>query len=284
MLVINIIGAGAVGQTIGHLLVKHKAATIQAVLNKTPASSQRAIIFIGQGQAYSAIKDLPSADLILLTVPDQHIISVAEELSTSPHLQSGTVVMHCSGAMNSECLASLRNKHCALASLHPALSFTDPNLAIAQFANTLCALEGEVAAINLLTPLFTTIGGQVYQIKPEQKTLYHLAAVFATNYTVTLVQQAYEGFVSAGLSEQQAKDLTDAFLSNISKNMKQVVEPKQALTGPLQRGDVVTIQSHLQALTDPDVRALYLSLAHATLSMTSLGDKILRELKNLLDR
>lgn len=283
MLTINIIGAGVVGQTLGHLLVKHQAAKIQSVLNKTPASSQRAITFIGQGQDYSAIKDLPPADLILLTIPDQHISSVAEELSTSPHLQSGTVVMHCSGALNSECLSSLRNKHCALASLHPALSFTDPNLAIAQFANTLCALEGDAVAVDILTPLFTKIGAQIYQIKPEKKALYHLAAVFATNYTVTLVQQAYEGFVAAGLSKQQAKDLADAFLSNVSKNMKQVAEPKQALTGPLQRGDVVTIQSHLQALTDPDARVLYLSLAHATLSMTSLDDKILRELKNLLD-
>lgn len=284
MLTINIIGAGAVGQTVGHLLVKCNVAKIQVVLNTTPESSQRAINFIGQGEICTTINDLPCADLILLTVPDQQIVSVAENLSISPNLQSGTVVLHCSGALNSECLSSLRTKHCALASIHPALSFTEPHLAVLQFANTLCALEGDVAALNVLTPLFTTIGGQVYQIKPEHKTLYHVAAVFATNYTVTLVQQAYDGFLAAGLSKQQAKTLADAFLSNVSKNMEQVAEPKQALTGPLQRGDVVTIERHLQVLTDPDVRALYLSLAHATLSMTSLDDEILRELKDLLNR
>lgn len=282
MLTINIIGAGAVGQTLGHLWVKHQAAKIQTVLNQSIDSSQRAINFIGQGQIGHTISDLPSSDLVLLSVPDQDIVSIANELSKNPHLQPGTLILHCSGALNSDCLASLRSKQCALASLHPAMSFIHPKFAVTQFANTLCALEGDVEAVSVLAPLFTTIGARVYQIEPEQKTRYHLAAVLATNYIVTLSQQAYTGFLDAGLSKQQAKELTDVFLTSASNNIKQVEEPKQALTGPLQRGDSVTIQRHLQILQDPNLRVLYLCLAKSTLSIAALEDDILRKIEAVL--
>ena len=282
MLTINIIGAGAVGQTLGHLLVEHQVASIKSVLNQSAASSHSAIEWMGQGHVCQTLAELLPADIILLTVPDQQISMIAERLSHSPNLRSGTIVLHCSGALNSQALGSLRSKNCILASLHPALSFTDPKLAVTQFANTLCALEGDAAAKAILQPLFTAIGATVYEIQAEQKTLYHLAAVFVTNYTVALSQQAYEQFLAAGLSQSQAKQLTDKFLTNVSENIEQAYEPKQALTGPLQRGDKVTIESHLQILQDPNARALYVSLAKATLAMTTLDEVTMQTLKNLL--
>ena len=272
MLTVNIIGAGAVGQTLGYLLVKHRAAKIQAIFNQSEESSKHAIEFIGQGQSVSSMSDLPAADLFLITVPDQKIAALADELAVKTHLRAGTIVMHCSGALTSACLGSLRARECKLASLHPSFSFKNPQSSISQFENIPCALEGDAVALATITNLFTSIGGQVYQIATEKKALYHAAAVFGSNYVITLLQQARDCFLDAGLSEQQAKHVLDALLASVVVNVKQASEPKLALTGPIQRADVTTIHHHLQALTDPLAREFYLLMAKKTLSIAVLDE------------
>lgn len=270
MLTVNIIGAGAVGQTFGYLLVHHQLAKIQAVHNQNAESSYQAIDFMGQGQWHPSVHELPAADLFLITVPDQQITPIAQELAGNPNLHPGTMVMHCSGALTSDCLNSLRARECKVASLHPSFSFREPQFSINQFVTIPCAIEGDVAAVEFITPLFTGIGAQIYQIATENKALYHAAAVFGSNYVITLLQQAHHCFLAAGLSEQQAKDVLDALLPSVVENVKQVSEPKLALTGPIQRGDVTTIQQHLQVLTEPDVREFYLMMAKKTLAIASL--------------
>ena len=126
MLTVNIIGAGAVGQTLGYLLVKHRVAKIKAIFNQSEESSKHAIEFIGQGQSVSSISDLPVADLFIITVPDQKIAALADELAVNNHLQAGTIVMHCSGALTSACLGILRARECQVASLHPSFCFKNP--------------------------------------------------------------------------------------------------------------------------------------------------------------
>lgn len=282
MMKINIIGAGAVGQTFGHLFVKYRLATIQGVVNQTEQSAQRAIQFIGQGQCYAAIRDLPHADLTLLTVADQQIAALASILATNPNLQPGAVVMHCSGTLTSACLASLQDKQCAVASLHPAMSLKNPKWSVQQFMQIPCAVEGDPEAVTLITKVFTSIGAVVYPIMPEKKPLYHAAAVFSTNYPVTIFQQAYACFAEAGLSKEQAKAVLDRFLQTVINNVQQVSEPKLALTGPIQRGDATVVQQHLEALTDPKLHDLYLRLAKETLDVASLDAAVFDEMNNIL--
>ena len=272
MLTLNIIGAGAVGQTWGYLLVKHRVAKIQAIFNQSQESSKNAIEFIGQGYAVSSVSDFPAADLFLITVPDQKIAVLADELAVNAQVQAGTIMLHCSGALTSACLSTLRARGCVVASLHPSFSFKNPQSAINQFVNIPCALEGDAAAMTTITNLFNAIGGQVYQIAIEKKALYHAAAVFGSNYVITLLQQARDCFLDAGLPEQQAKDVLDALLSSVVENVTQASEPKLALTGPIQRADVMTIHHHLQALTDPLAREFYLFMAQKTLSISVLDE------------
>jgi hypothetical protein len=46
--------------------------------------------------------------------------------------------------------------------------------------------------------------------------------------------------------------------------------PTEALTGPLKRADVATIQSHIQALDDPLWKSLYTTLGQATIPWVKL--------------
>ncbi len=284
MLTVNIIGAGAVGQVLGHLLSKHNAAKIQGVVNRSILSTERAIQFIGDGQTYEFIADLPHADLIMLTVPDQQIEAVAQILALNQHLQPGAIVMHCSGALTSTCLQSLRPKNCTIASLHPAMSFKNPAKSVKQFMNIPCALEGDDAALDSITEVFSAIGASVYLIEPEKKAMYHIAAVFAANYPITLLQQAHACFLNAGLSPSQAKLVIDGLFQTVLENVQQAIEPRYALTGPIQRGDVSTIQEHINALKDDaKIQELYSKLAQETLAISLPGDSIRRDIMDILE-
>lgn len=282
MTTVNIVGAGAVGQTLGHLWAKQGTVTIQAVVNASLASAERAVQFIGQGQIYSSVLDLPAADVTILTVPDRQIAQSAADLARNPNLQPGAIVLHCSGALSSECLAVLRERYCVVASLHPMLSFKHPQFAATQFVNTPCALEGDPATVMPLTRLFQMIGGSVYCLAPEQKALYHAAAVLVGNYPVVLAQHAHACLLTAGLPESQIKAVIVRLLQSVVDNIYQVSEPKLALTGPIQRGDASSLNQHLEALADSNVDNLYRILAKETLALTVHKDELRDEIERLL--
>ena len=282
MLTVNIIGAGAVGQTFGYLLVKHNLIVIKAVLNQRLETAIAAIEFMGQGYAVSDMSELPPAHLYLITVPDQQIALVANQLAANPHLPDGALVMHCSGALTSACLYSLHARGCKLASMHPCFSFHNPKGSVADFTSIPCALEGDSAAFAPITELFTAIGAQVYPIAEDKKALYHASAVFASNYLIPLLQQAHDGLLQAGLSTVQAKAVVDKLVYSVAENVKQSTEPKHALTGPIQRADINTVIHHLEALSDPVAREFYQFMANKTLSITNVNELLIMAINQVI--
>ena len=98
-LLVNIIGAGNLGKTIGSLLVKHQQVTIGAICNSSKISSINAINFIGQGSYCPEIDELPPADLTFITTPDDLIQATCEALSKNKFMKHGSIVLHCSGLL-----------------------------------------------------------------------------------------------------------------------------------------------------------------------------------------
>ncbi|MHB9099602.1 MAG: DUF2520 domain-containing protein, partial [Syntrophales bacterium] len=89
------------------------------------------------------------------------------------------------------------------------------------------------------------LGGIPIEIPAEFKPLYHAAACMVSNYLTTLINAAEEIYLSLGLSRDEA---ISAFLPLIEGTLKNV-ETKgsvQALTGPISRGDVGTIEEHIR--------------------------------------
>jgi predicted short-subunit dehydrogenase-like oxidoreductase (DUF2520 family) len=277
---VNIIGAGRVGQTLGRLLVKAQFARIQAVVTRSALSARAAIEWIGQGDYYAMDALLPPADLTVLTTPDDTLVSVSVALARNGYLRQGDGVIHCSGRYDSSCLQAVRESGCWVASLHPLCSIAQPALSLSSLAGTLCALEGDEAGMAVLQALCAAIGGVPFLLGTQQKALYHAASVFAANYTVTLAELARTCFQQAGIEHVVIKPMVQQLMHSSLTNLAQVDLPAEALTGPLQRGDVATIHAHLNALP-PDARACYLALARATRPLLSAG--VSQQLVALLD-
>lgn len=273
MLSINLIGTGSVGKTIGRLLVKNKLATIRGVYNRNNESSVKGLKFIGEGQSCSSILDLPSADIVLITTPDDFIPEVSLALSQHQGMQSGCIVAHCSGSLTSDVLLSMKSRGCYVASIHPMRSFAEPDISVEQFAGTYCAIEGDDEAVDVVGNLFRSLDAIVYPLKKAKKAMYHAAGVFASNYLVTLSAQALSCMQLAEVDKEIAMKVIVNIMKGTVLNLEKTMSPEKSLTGPIQRGDISTLKNHLSAFESANLKKLYLLLGKATLDLTHHSEK-----------
>ena len=271
---LNLIGAGRVGQTLAHLWARQGMLRVQDVLTRSTDSAQAALAFIEPdifaARAVAQIADMRPADLWLLAVPDAQIAACAQVLAANVRQRADTpaLAFHCSGAQSAELLAPLRELGWAVASAHPVLSFASGQSALAQFAGTPCALEGDAAACDALRPLFTAIGAACFDVRSQDKVLYHAAAVLATNFAPVLQTLAEDAWRATGMPDALVLRLRERLLRNAVDNIV-ALGPRKALTGPAARGDFAAIarQAAVVADWDPQAAAAYRALSDLALRM-----------------
>lgn len=247
---LNLVGAGHVGKVLGRLLSASGACVVQDVLTRSPASALAATDFIEAGRACADIEELRPADIWLLAVNDDQIAPMAAALAQA-HEVKDAVVFHCSGAKESSELQALADPGALVASVHPIRSFADPDAVARDFAGTFCGIEGEAKALALLAPAFEAIGARLVTIDAAAKTVYHAAAVFASNYLTTVLDAALRAYQAAGVPEAIARELARPLASETMANVFRL-GPAAALSGPVARGDHATVARQQQALLDWD--------------------------------
>ena len=281
-MIVNIIGTGNLGKTIGHLLVKNKVANILSVFNRQNISSINGIKFIGEGVQCHDICSLPNADIIFISTPDDSIAEVCAKLSNNKHIRSGSIVVHCSGSLTSDVLLSMKDLGCYIASIHPIYSFSQPDISVEQYTGTFCAFEGDKEATEVISKLFDSIGSITYPINKEKKSLYHAAGVFASNYLVTLAQQSLLCLQEAGVKRDMAMQVTTNIMKVTLLNLEISLSPEQSLTGPIQRGDIATIVKHLASFDKHEQKQLYSILGMQTVGLTKHADEKIKQIQESL--
>ncbi|HEX8604699.1 MAG TPA: Rossmann-like and DUF2520 domain-containing protein [Pseudoduganella sp.] len=266
---LSIVGAGHVGRTLGRLWQVAGVFDIAGVLARSPASAQRGVDFIGAGLALTAADTLPAADVYMLAVTDDQIVPACAALAASRPLE-GAIVFHCSGALASGALEAARLAGAQVASVHPIRSFADPEAVVAAFAGTFCGIEGSHAALALLVPALEAIGARPVAIDPAAKTVYHAAAVFASNYLVTVLDAALRAYQAAGIPEDVARELARPLAQESLSNVFRM-GAAGALSGPIARGDYATVRRQQAAVSawDADTGKLYGALVPATTALAA---------------
>ncbi|HZW14309.1 MAG TPA: Rossmann-like and DUF2520 domain-containing protein [Noviherbaspirillum sp.] len=262
---INILGAGHVGKTLGRLWTQNKVFTVQDVLNATLESGTQAAAFIGAGRAVANLDQMRPADITLIATPDDRIGDCCKALAQTGLLVPGTIVFHCSGALPSSILNAASGRGAAVASIHPIRSFAEPEQVVNAFGGTFCGMEGDEAALDVLQAGFTAIGARLVPIDARFKAVYHAAAVFASNYLVTLLDVAVQSYMKAGIPEETAMQLMEPLVRGTVDNVFRL-GPTDALTGPIARGDIATAVKQYRAVNAWDNRhgALYKQLGKLT--------------------
>jgi predicted short-subunit dehydrogenase-like oxidoreductase (DUF2520 family) len=265
---INIIGPGRVGRTLGALLQRSGLCDVQDVLSAEIATAESAVSFIGAGRSVRVLRDMRAAGLWLLTPPDAAIGAVADALAATGRIRDGDVVFHCSGALPSTVLAPLAAAGAWIASIHPLKSFADPAAAAQSFKGTYCAAEGDASALKILTSLFEQLGAQVTVIDPAGKTLYHAASVLVCNDLTALMEAGLRAYEQAGIERNTAQKMMEPLVRETLGNVF-ALGTTRALTGPVARGDVDVLTRQLAALNglDPRIAEAYRALNHIALDL-----------------
>lgn len=246
MKTINLIGGGRVGQTLGRLLSQDGQVRVQDLLTRSQVSAELALAFMGSGRAIGHMTDMRPADLWMLAVPDAQIAPVAAALAACDGLPAATI-FHASGALSADLLKPLQDKGWRVASAHCLLSFASPALALQQFAGTPCALEGDAQALAELRTLFTRLGAQCFDVRTQDKMLYHAGAIFATNFLPVLQDLAEQLWQHSGMPQPMVQHLRASLLRNAVDNITRL-GPQAALTGPAARGDTALVAAQGQAV------------------------------------
>lgn len=262
MKTLNIVGPGRVGRTLGALWAQAGVFWIQDVLARSQRRARSAVAFISAGRAVASLPDMQPADLWLVSTPDAQIGHVAEALASTEALREGDIVFHSSGALAAAALAPVKARGAHVASVHPLKSFADPARARETFAGTYCVAEGDAAALDVLRPAYTRIGGQVTTIDAQAKILYHAASALVCNDLTALIEAGLRLYERAGISREAAQVMVEPLVRETVENVF-ARGTVAALTGPVARGDLGTVESHLASLdgADPGVVRVYRDLS-----------------------
>ncbi len=242
---VAIIGPGKTGIALARAAAQAGFSAL-AVGGRNPERTKIACKNLGASTMLCSMEEAARfGDLIIVTVPDDVIENICGRLADLQCFRPGAVVLHCSGALDSSKLAAAQEKSkCFTASAHPLQSFID---GAALPADTHWFLEGDKIAITAAEHFINAIGGHPHTIGRNLKPLYHAAAVFSCNYLVVLQHIAGSLGAGAGIDKeillQALKPLVTTTVHNVFSK-----SPAQALTGPIERGDIDTVRAHLAAL------------------------------------
>jgi predicted short-subunit dehydrogenase-like oxidoreductase (DUF2520 family) len=282
---LGFIGAGRVGQALasvaydsGYKIVVVSSATslhAPTLANRVHAAYVENVDLVAQ-----------KSDLVFLTVPDDAIQTVAT--SFSEYDWTNKAVVHTSGAHDARLLVALKLRGAKTGSLHPIYPFAHLETSIRELHGATFALEAEDQLLQKwLIDLVDAIGGDVIHIPAGMKPLYHSALVLASNYLVTLYSIAERILLDIGADLEIADNVLIKLMKATLQNLE-TVSASQALTGPIVRGDLATMQGHLSALkNDKEIGQLYRQLAELTyplLRSRGLSDEYLEQLDKLFRR
>ncbi|HSS11969.1 MAG TPA: DUF2520 domain-containing protein, partial [Acidimicrobiales bacterium] len=99
------------------------------------------------------------------------------------------------------------------------------------------------------------LGGRPISVADAERTMYHAAAVIASNHLVALLGQVERVAAAAGVPLEAYLELARGALENVAS-----LGPSKALTGPVARGDWETVARHL-AVLPPEERPAYQAMA-----------------------
>lgn len=279
----NLIGAGRLGKNLGLALSKASIAQLQGVYNLHFQNACTAIEAIGFGQAVSSLQELPAADIYFLCVSDDAIQTIVNHLIKLALCKPQSMIIHCSGVLNSSVLSPLKQQGCSIASFHPLKAFATGYLESNAFKQVHCVMEGDERVCHWLENTFTALDAHVLSIKPEAKATYHAGAAMASNYLITLASCAETLFLNAGIAKSDARKMILTLMQGNLDNLAKVEELAEVLTGPLMRGDINTLSMHLEANDDLRIKNLYKAAGLATLPLTKLSEEMKRDIQQLLN-
>ncbi len=245
---IGFIGAGKVGFSLGKYLKEH-GLYITGYYSKSQDSAKSAADFTETKNYISIENLLKDSDTIFVTTPDN---AIGEIWSYMKNLDiKNKNICHCSGSISSAAFFDAY-KYCACVySVHPLYAISSKFESYKELNNAYFTIEGSTEHINDIVEIFERSGNKVILTSSENKSLYHCGAVVVSNLVIGLYSMGVDILENCGFEREIAtKALTNLFIGNANA----IVEKGyiEALTGPIERCDISTIEKHIYSIQNSD--------------------------------
>lgn len=173
--------------------------------------------------------------------------------------------------------AEVSDREPALASLHPlcAVARPDPDA----FRGVTFGVEGDPEGVEAATAVAETVGRRAVRVPSDAKARYHAGAVFASNLLAACLGTGLRQVRNVAGDEVSLDDLLPLARSALEQVDRHGLA--EGATGPLVRGDVATVEGHLQAL-DPSALRVYASLTAELLSHADVPPGVRRAVEDAL--
>lgn len=269
---VGVIGAGRVGPVLANAL-RAAGHGVVGVTATSAASSERVEALLPEVPVLPADEVVRRAEVVLVTVPDDEIAGVVEGLAKLGAWQVGQLVIHTSGVRGLDVLEPARQAGAIPLAIHPAMTFTGTSLDIARLLGCPFAITAAGPVLPVAQALVVELGGEPFPIAAADRAAYHAALSHGGNHLVTLVAQARQILLTAGVADPGVLlgPLLTAALDGALR------DGDAHLTGPVVRGDVATVRAHLEALAEldlPEIAATYRHLARATAKRAASNGRI----------
>ncbi len=279
---IGFLGAGKVGFTLGKVF-SDAGLPVTGYFSRHRESADEAAEFTHTKSYPSVSALLAESDTILFTVPDDALADVYRTVSA--HDLTGKQLIHCSGAKTASSVFTGESIPYSAGSLHPLFPISDRYLSYRELPGAFFCLEGDEIFCRQWDKILQDLGCHAFTVPEEKKTQYHAACSMASNLVCGLIRGSFDLLTGCGLTEEEAKQ---AVWPLAKTNLEHCFRegPTDALTGPVERGDVETVAAHINTIPDPTDNLVYrtVSLKLAEMAEVRHPDRDYSEIHRTLDK
>ena len=278
---ITLIGAGNLASALAPAL-RRAGYQIQEIVSRSTSRRKAQTLARKVGARRATFSDAGlESGIIWFCVNDDAIRAAASEYAA--RLRSGwkgKIALHSSGALASDELDALSRQGAAIGSVHPMMTFVAGR--VSNMNGIAFALEGDKRAVRAARKIALKLGGYPFEIREEDKALYHAIGAFCSPLIVALLSAGEEVARRANVPRLEVGRVMHPILRRTIDNY---IERggEAAFSGPINRGDLSTVRKHLAALKNlPAARQVYVDLAR--IAAHALPVKKKKKLEEMLRR
>ena len=239
MIKVVLIGAGNVGFHLFQAIYKSEKAEVIQWFNR---NKETIIPHSKDTSITDKLSELQSADIYLISVADTSIRDISIQLNA----QDG-IVAHTAGSVPVDVLKTHKN----YGVFYPLQTFSkQKKIDFKQLP--LCLEANNDSSYTSLELLAKTLNSPCYKIDSKQRKALHVAAVFVNNFTNHLYAIGEEICNEHNLPFS----ILEPLIAETASKVK-TLSPKIAQTGPALRNDLITLENHLDMLTQKKHQELY---------------------------
>ncbi|MDQ1478436.1 MAG: hypothetical protein QOE62_3665 [Actinomycetota bacterium] len=259
---VALIGPGRAGTTIA-LGLAERGWTLVGVGGRAPdAPSTVAAAAVLTTRTALVSEVARGAGLVVIATPDRAIEQVL--LTAEPSIEPGALVVHLAGSRGLDVFSALleRRTGVRVGALHPLQTFPSATTGVERLAGAWAAVAGDPDVAEIARSL----GLRPFDLADSDRGRYHAAAVVASNHLIALLGQVERLAATCAVPFEAFAPLVTGSVQNAF-----ALGPAGALTGPVARGDLTTVEQHLRDL-DPAERDAYRALAREAARLTGRRD------------